>query len=359
MIIGADAQEPRIAVLIPVYNEEPVIAGTIKALIQADAERGDIYVVDDKSTDKTAEIARSMGVNVYTMPQNGGKAKAQAAAIKHFHLSFLYDWVIFLDGDTKVDPYFINAMYLAIKQHPEASLFVGEVKSIPDTHIFSAARAFDYTFAHDIAKRAQSNFNVIYVSPGCASMYRASLLRYLDFDSNTLAEDMDLTMQVLRRGEKALFIPDAFVNTQDPATLKDYHKQILRWSRGVWQVIKKQKVFGWRKKNLVDLYLWMIIADSFFFNKVLWAAFLLLTAPSVVPFLFAMDFAVTAGIAAWCSYRTKRWDVLYKMPIYYWISILHVVVWLRAFIEIMVLRQNPMDWNKVKRYSFDSVKTGI
>lgn len=352
-------QEPRIAILIPAYNEEPVIAGTIKALIHADADRRDIFVVDDKSTDKTAEIARSMGVNVYTVPKNGGKAKAQAAAIRHFYLSFLYDWVIFLDGDTKVDPYFINAMYLAIKQHPEASLFVGEVKSIANSHIFSAVRAFDYTFAHDIAKRAQSNFNVIYVSPGCASMYRASLLRYLDFDSKTLAEDMDLTMQVLRLGKKALFIPDAVVYTQDPATFKDYHKQILRWARGAWQVIKKQNVFWLAKKRAVDYYLWLIIADSFIFNKLFWALVILFTMPAKLPMLFAVDFAVTACIAAWCTYRTKRWDVLYKMPVYYWLSVLNIIVWFRAFFEIMILRQNPLDWNKVKRYDFDSMKSGI
>ena len=84
-------QEPRIAVLIPAYNEELVIAGTIKALIHADAERSDIYVVDDKSTDKTAEIARSMvdntsqnaaGGNPMVIPRINVDGKCSASQVK-------------------------------------------------------------------------------------------------------------------------------------------------------------------------------------------------------------------------------------------------------------------------------------
>ena len=102
--------DAKIAILIPVYNEEAVIRGTVDALLRADADKQDIFIIDDRSTDKTAEIARSCGVNVYTAPQNGGKANAQRIALEHFKLLENYDWVIFLDGDTKVDPYFINAI---------------------------------------------------------------------------------------------------------------------------------------------------------------------------------------------------------------------------------------------------------
>ncbi len=217
--------DPRIAVLIPAYNEELVLEGTIDALLDADCDREDIYIVNDRSTDNTALIAYECGVNVFTVTENGGKARAQTAALQHFNLLNRYDWIIFLDGDTKVDIRFINAMYEAAKTDPSVALYVGEVRAAENDHVYSAVRAFDYTFGHDVAKRGQSNWNVVYVSPGCASMYRCDILRQLDIDPSTLAEDMDLTVQTHALGEKVRFVPEAVVITQDPGTFKDYVKQ--------------------------------------------------------------------------------------------------------------------------------------
>jgi len=74
----------KIGILIPAYNEEVVIKGTIESLINAGCSKSHIYVVDDKSTDNTAEIASSTGVNVYTVDENGGKAYAEKIAIVYF-----------------------------------------------------------------------------------------------------------------------------------------------------------------------------------------------------------------------------------------------------------------------------------
>jgi len=346
--------DPKIAILIPAYNEEPVIEGTIKALLDADAERKDIYVVDDRSTDRTADIARALGVHVYTVPQNGGKAKAQTAALEHFGLLTKYDWVIFLDGDTKVDLYFVNAMFAAAKTDPSVSLYVGQVKSVKNSHVYSASRAFDYTYGQDVAKHGQSNFNVIFVSPGCSSMYRTDVLKDLHIDHLTLAEDMDLTMQVHRKGGVVKYISEAFVNTQDPATLKDYHKQVLRWYRGFWQVVKKHEVFGFKKKQMVDWYMITMTLDALLFNRVLWLAVLAATNPSIIPWVMGLDLGVSFIISLYAGYRTKRSDVVWKFPLYYWIGYLNFYAYTRAFIEIILLKKTLLDWNKVKRYDFSN-----
>lgn len=346
--------DPKIAILIPAYNEEPVIAGTIGALLSADADRKDIYIVDDRSTDRTAEIALSMGVNVFTVPENGGKARAQVQALEHFQLNDKYDWIIFLDGDTKVDLYFINAMFAAAIEDPSVALYVGQVKSVKNDHIFSACRAFDYTYGQDVAKHGQSNFNMIFVSPGCSSMYRTDVLRNLHIDHMTLAEDMDLTMQVHRAGGKVKYLPQAFVNTQDPNNFKDYHKQILRWYRGFWQVVRKHNVFGWGKKQPVDFYMMLVTLDSIVFNRVLWFLGILAVKPAILPTIIGLDLLVTGLIACWTAYRTQRTDVIWKLPIYYWIGYMNFYAYLRAFVEVIVLRKELLAWNKVKRYSFDS-----
>lgn len=347
-------QIPKIAILIPVYNEEIVISGTISSLLVAGCSKEHIYVVDDKSTDETAKIARSTGVNVYTVNENGGKANAQQKALRYFLLLQRYDWIIFMDGDTRVDVNFLNAFIQASIKNPEVGLFLGQVKSVKNSHIYSASRAFDYTYGQDVAKQGQSNFNVVFVGPGCASMYNCGILAELEIDHRTLAEDMDLTMQVHRAEKKVKYVSDAIVNTQDPSTFKDYHKQILRWYRGFWQVVKKHKVLNFTKKQPVDFYMMLLIADALIFNRVLWLVILAITMPLVLPKLMAIDIGCCALIASYAAFRTKRLDVIYKLPIYYWLSYINFYAYMRAFVEIIVCKKELLAWNKVKRYDFNS-----
>jgi cellulose synthase/poly-beta-1,6-N-acetylglucosamine synthase-like glycosyltransferase len=349
------SRDPEIAILIPAYNEELVIEGTIKALLAADADRKDIYVVDDRSTDRTADLARKLGVHVFTVPENGGKARAQTAAIRHFQLIYKYDWIIFLDGDSKVDLYFVNAMFTAAKSDPSYALYVGQVKSVKNNHVYSASRANEYTYGHDMIKHGQSNFGVIFVSPGCASMYRCDVLRKLHIDHKTLAEDMDLTMQVHRAGHKVMYLSEAGVNTQDPNNFRDYHKQILRWYRGYWQVVLKHGVLNFTKpKQRVDVYMIAMMLDSLIFNRAFWLIGAFAVFPTHLATAFGVDFAFAAIIAAYVSWKTKRADVLYKLPQYYWLTHLSFYAYVRSFIEIVVLRKELLAWNKVKRYDFES-----
>ena len=345
---------PTIAVLIPAYNEEVVIEATIDSLIRSGCAKSDIYIVDDRSTDNTAKLASATGVNVYTVPENGGKANAQRQALVYFQLLKRYDWIIFFDGDTKVDPLFMMKMRGAAEANPDVGLYLGQVKSAENNHLFSSLRAYDYTYGQDIAKQGQSNFNVVFVGPGCSSMYNTKVLSELDIDPKTLAEDMDLTMQVHRHGKRVEYVPDAIVYTQDPSTFRDYGKQMTRWYRGFWQVIKKHNVFGFSKKQRVDWYLILLTLDAVIFNRLFWLA---LVGIFYTPMLFgimAIDYGVSFLIACYCAWRTGRLDVIYKHPVYYWLGFYNFYAFMKSFFEIVIQRKEILAWNKVKRYSFDS-----
>ncbi len=345
---------PRIAILIPVYNEEVVLKGTIDALLIAGAERADIYVVDDCSTDSTVAIAHSLNINIYTVPENGGKARAQVAALAYFRLLENYERIIFLDGDTKVDKNFLMVMVKAALADPTVALYLGQVKSVKNNHIFSASRAFDYTYGQDLAKTGQHNFNVVFVAPGCASMYCTNVLAQMHIDHMTLAEDMDLTLQVHRLGGRVVYLSDAIVNTQDPATFKDYHKQVLRWYRGYWQVVLKHQIFSvFKSKQRIDWYMIILSLDAIFFNRLIWLGVLSYGFGwQIAGIALGIEIAMALAIAIYVSYRTKRFDVIWKFPAYYWLNYLNLYAFLRAFVEIIILRKELLAWNKVKRYKF-------
>lgn len=354
MTLKQTSKDPSICVLIPVFNENVVIEHTISSLLEAGIGCRDIYVVDDKSTDNTATIAKSKGVNVYTVPENGGKAIAQSRALRYFRLTDRYEWVVFLDGDTKVDINFLKAMRQAATDDPTVGLYVGQVKSAHNNHTFSALRAVEYAYGQDIAKQGQSNFNVIFVSPGCASMYRCDIIPSLHIDHKTLAEDMDLTMQVHRRGYRVKYVPTAVVHTQDPSTLQDYNKQMLRWFRGFWQVVLKHRVFSFTRKQRVDFYIWLLVVDSTVFNRLFWLMGLTSYFPERWWQIWLADMVTMLIVSCYGALRTKRMDVLGRFPATYIVGFVAVYLYIRAFIEIIVLRKEILTWNKVKRYDFTS-----
>ena len=84
----------KISALILAKNEERNIKACIETLSFAD----EILVIDDFSTDKTKEIAESLGARVIQHGMNGDWGKQQTFAIKNAR----YEWVLFVDADERI-----------------------------------------------------------------------------------------------------------------------------------------------------------------------------------------------------------------------------------------------------------------
>jgi len=338
--------------VIAVYNESIVIRRTVESLFEAGFTKDELYFVDDRSTDDTYAILQSLPVNSCRVEQNGGKAMAQRFALKHFDLYAKHEYIIFLDGDTIVDPNFRAVLISNAIAHPDIGLFVGRVKSSQEDHIYSAHRAVEYTFGQDVTKEGQSNFGLIFVSPGCASMYRSDILSKLSIDNDTLAEDMDLTMQTQRLRSRVKFVSKAVVITQDPCTLRDYIKQISRWYRGFWQIVLKHGVFSLRKKQAIDIYMMYLCIELF--TDVIAMGIFALVVPSLmgkgIMMIILMWLVLRFAVNVYVAIRTRRLDVIYKFPQIVGLQMVNMFVHIRSFIEIVVLRKTILTWNKVARY---------
>lgn len=342
----------RICVLIPAYNEQIVISSTVESLLESGFSPHSIFIVDDCSTDQTATVAKKYTDNVVVMPSNSGKANAQVYAIEHFKLLSKYDYVIMMDCDSKVGPDFKEIVYSNAIQFPKTDLFVGQVKNSKSGNLISALRAIEYTFSHNIVKKGQHNFGVIYVAPGCASVYSTRILKKLVFDPNILAEDMDLTLQVHALNGKIKYLHGAEVITQDPKTFIDYTKQVTRWFRGFWQVVNKYNVLKLGLRQRVSLYMLYIIFDTLVANRIFTAFVSVFFLPLyVVSIGVLIDFILFLLLAAYAAFKTRRIDVIIKSPILYLLLFYNAYAFIKTFFEVIILRKKKFNWNKVARYT--------
>ena len=85
---------PRVAAIVPAYNEQETLAEVLKVL-DSTTLVDEILVVSDGSTDRTVEIARSMGVKTLHLRKNQGKGTAMAVGVAHTEAPVL----VFVDGD--------------------------------------------------------------------------------------------------------------------------------------------------------------------------------------------------------------------------------------------------------------------
>ncbi|MBV9481598.1 MAG: glycosyltransferase [Acidobacteria bacterium] len=232
----------RLCVLIPAKDERLGIRKTLKSIRCAGLLPLDIYVVDDGSNDGTADIARDFDVNVLRNPQNMGKAYAIAHAAAVSDLVRRYDYICLMDADTEICGEYFQAVKRAFRD-PRVAVVCGQANSIPHNWL-TAYRCLAYWLSHGIYKQGQSNMGVITVTPGCAASFRKHVFAELDWNKDTIVEDMDCTIQVHRKQlGRIVYEADARVFTQDPSTLRDYVKQLYRWHTGAWQVGQKYAMF--------------------------------------------------------------------------------------------------------------------
>lgn len=331
-----------IALLIPAHNEELVLGDTIQSAIDAGLQPEHIYVVDDNSSDATSKIARSLlpRENVHKV-RRSGKGLAIKKAAKKFELSQRYRWVHVADADGRFDSRYFRELrsHLRVK-HAAAT---GYMRSLRGRYV-SQYRVFEYTIGMEVHRRIQSIFGVIPIIPGPTSIFRADVFAQLDFNSESLTEDFDVTLQIYRKGLGSIqFIKDAIAYTQDPLTVRTFIKQISRWNRGVLQVMSNHRVY--RSTKPVDIYLkYQLLQNLLFFAFFLvWVPYLTITTKQGADALavaFLYDVLVTFLFTFFAAARVKRWDIVAAFPFVYGLRWINLFVFLKSYIEVVILRKH-------------------
>jgi cellulose synthase/poly-beta-1,6-N-acetylglucosamine synthase-like glycosyltransferase/peptidoglycan/xylan/chitin deacetylase (PgdA/CDA1 family)/spore germination protein YaaH len=230
---------PFVSVIVPAYNEELVIANTINSLLASDYENYEIVVVDDGSTDKTSAVVRSSfsadaRIRLFSEP-NAGKAAALNTGLKHSQGEI----VIALDADTLFAPQTIGALAHRFSD-PQMGAVAGNAKVGNRINIVTRWQALEYITSQNMDRRAFASLNCITVVPGAVGAWRRDLITQAGgFQSDTLAEDQDLTLSIRRMGHNIGYEEDAIAWTEAPDRLSTLAKQRFRWAFGTLQCMRK------------------------------------------------------------------------------------------------------------------------
>ncbi len=244
---------PRVAVLIPAFNEEKVIVRTIRSVLNSDYSNLHVIVIDDGSSDSTFDVARQAytaeiaagRVQVLTKP-NGGKAAALNFALdrlaEEVYVGIDADTVIAPDAISKLIPHFEDPLIGAV---------AGNAKVGNRVNLWTRWQALEYITSQNFERRALDLFNVVTVVPGAIGAWRTGPVKAAGgYPINTVAEDADLTMNLLEQQLKVVYEDRALAFTEAPIDARGLMRQRFRWSFGILQAVWKHRLAFVRNKAM-------------------------------------------------------------------------------------------------------------
>ncbi len=238
-----DRQAPRpwfgpVSVVIPAYNERAGIERCLRSMADSHYPDLEIIMVDDGSTDGTAEVARGLGLPVTVVTQaNSGKAAALSTGVSRAH----HDVLVFADGDTVFEPDTI-ARLVAPMCDPWVGAVAGNVKVANRRGLLGRIQHAEYVLASSLDRRMYDVLDCMVTVPGAVGAFRrAAITGAGGVPTHTLAEDTDLTIAIGRAGWRVRYAARAVAWTEAPATLRQLWSQRHRWAYGMLQVLWKYR----------------------------------------------------------------------------------------------------------------------
>ncbi len=241
---AAKDYRPSVAVIIPAYNEEKVIARTIRSILMSDYPNVRAIVVDDGSKDNTYEIAKNTyakeiaegRLTVLTKP-NGGKAAAANFALQHV----TEELFVAIDADTVISKRAISFLVPNFSD-PKVGAVAGNAKVGNRVNIWTRWQALEYITSQNFERRALNLIDAVTVVPGAIGAWRTSAVREAGlYPVDTVAEDADLTMSLLEIGYKVRYEDRALAYTEAPMNANGLMRQRFRWSFGILQAAWKHR----------------------------------------------------------------------------------------------------------------------
>jgi cellulose synthase/poly-beta-1,6-N-acetylglucosamine synthase-like glycosyltransferase len=266
---------PFVAVLIPAHNEAKVIRRTVEAMLRFDypADRYQVIVINDGSTDETGEIVRSFAEKdprirlVDVPPGEGGRGKSRALNIGL--ASTDAGLVAVYDADNTPEPQALRYLVAQLLLHADLGAVLGKFRTVNrDRNLLTRFINVETLSFQSIVQAGRWKLFRVSTLPGTNFVIRRSLLESMGgWDEGAITEDSELSIRVYMQGFRIKVIPYAITHEQEPETWAVWFKQRTRWVRGNNYVATKflRQIPHFRKKALAVEVLYLLSLYYVFF----------------------------------------------------------------------------------------------
>ena len=190
---------PSISVVIPAYNAARMLDLCLQSLAASELQPLECIVVDDGSTDQTAEVARRHGARLLSTGGRKGPAKARNQGAREAK----GDVVFFIDSDICLHRNTLARVSAGFTDHPEVDAVIGSYDDSPEQQdVLSMYRNLMHRYVHQHGRSEASTF-----WSGCGAIRRRVFFEHGGFDESyrrPAIEDIELGYRLTAAGHKIL-----------------------------------------------------------------------------------------------------------------------------------------------------------
>jgi cellulose synthase/poly-beta-1,6-N-acetylglucosamine synthase-like glycosyltransferase len=236
---------PQLAVFVPCHNEERVIGGMLEALLAADypAERYYVVPINDRSTDQTGriidEFAERFPGRIRPFHRTEGKP-GKAAALKDATDRCTAPIFMVFDADYLPGPNLLRQLAAPFFD-PEVGAVMGRVVPHNLTRsLLTRLLDLERSGGYQVDQQARMNLRLIPQYGGTVGgVRRSALLDAGNWNTDSLAEDTDITYRLILRGWEVVYQNRSECYEEVPENWPTRIRQIQRWTRGHNQCLKR------------------------------------------------------------------------------------------------------------------------
>ncbi|MCI2764183.1 poly-beta-1,6 N-acetyl-D-glucosamine synthase IcaA [Staphylococcus lugdunensis] len=261
-----DIGDQGISFLIPCFNEEETIEDTISNLLSLEFPNKQIIVINDGSSDNSAEVIyklqKTLDFTFVDLEKNQGKANALNQGLNYAQ----YDLVMGIDADTLIDddaPYFMLEHFI---DNPKLAAVTGNPRIRNKKSILGKIQTIEYASMVGSIKRAQSLTGKVNTISGVFTLFRKLAIEQVGkWDIDMITEDIAISWKFHLANLHIKYEPRALCRMLVPETIPGLWKQRLRWAQGGQEVLIRDFKQGIKTLNPAT---YMLIFEQIF--SLLW-----------------------------------------------------------------------------------------
>ncbi|MFV5516289.1 poly-beta-1,6-N-acetyl-D-glucosamine synthase [Acinetobacter gerneri] len=336
---------PKVAVLVPCYNEGDNAEETLTHALALQYPNFEVIAINDGSSDNTAEVLDRLAekhekLRVVHLAQNQGKAMGLQAGSLLTDAEFLLG----IDGDALLDPHAATWMVRHFLEDETVAAVTGNPRIRTRSTLIGRIQVGEFSSIVGMIKRAQRSFGRLFTVSGVITAFRKTAVHEVGYWSpDMLTEDIDITWKLQRAGWDIRFEPNALVWILMPETFNGLWKQRLRWAMGGAQVlIKNIDVLVKPKLNflwplMIELILTLVWSYLMLIMTIIWLLHFIIPIHGIMgqgissPFL-PYGSGILLGATCLIQFALSKWmDSRYEPNLfknYYWMIWYPFVFWL-------------------------------
>lgn len=229
--IGGGEELPRVSLVIAAHNEASVIENKVRNALALDypADRLEVIVTDDGSTDDTAALAQGAGANVVLRNERGGKIRAQDAAVRRA----TGDVIAFSDANALWDPPALGEL-VAPFADKAVGFVCGQVRFVnPD----GGSNQEGLYWRYEMGLRALES-DLSSVTAGNGAIYAVRRDAYVEVDP-VMGHDLKLPFTLVRAGWRCVYAPAARATERMVPSIEGEAARKRRMMSHAWSIVLK------------------------------------------------------------------------------------------------------------------------